>query len=663
MDFDIIVVGAGHAGAEAALAASGMGFSVLLLTMNLDTVGQMSCNPAIGGVAKGQLVREIDALGGKMGLWADATGIQFRVLNAGKGPAAFSPRAQSDKKAYQKLVRETLEKIPNLTICQGMAEEVLIKGGKAAGIRTREGLEYRARIVIITAGTFLSAVLHLGQTIVPGGRMGEESADKLSGSLIKKGFEISRFKTGTPPRVSFRSLNLDKLKIQSGDEFPRPFSFRTENFAPQQVSCYLTHTTPETIRIVTGNLHRAPLYTGQIKGTGPRYCPSLEIKVKMFPDKIGHPVFLEPEGRNTDEVYVSGFATSLPAEVQRDALKTVIGLEDIEILRFGYAVEYDFSPPHQLKPTMETKRVENLYFAGQINGTSGYEEAAGQGLLAGINAGLKLQGNSPFIPRRDEAYLGVMTNDLTTTELFEPYRLFTSRAEYRLLLRSDNADFRLMDYGYRFGLISEDIHQKMRSQLEAIAAEVKRLKTTFVSWPEGSLNLARYLRRPEVSYYDIEKIEVEQASAYANNGGRRDRSRLSNVVRPSPPTTRVDKFKVTCRGGATTSPKRSATFAYAKATAGKLSGSLQLDARVKKAVEIELKYEGYLEQDRVLAERLAKNAGALIPKGFNYDKIVGLSTEGREKLKKFRPDSLDEARQINGIRASDLTLLFLRLHG
>jgi tRNA uridine 5-carboxymethylaminomethyl modification enzyme len=618
--FDVIVVGAGHAGAEAALSVSRMGFSVLLLTMNLDTVGQMSCNPAIGGVAKGQLVREIDALGGEMGLWADATGIQFRVLNAGKGPAAFSPRAQSDKKAYQQLVRETLERIPNIIIRQGMAEEILIKGGKAAGIRTREGFEYRARVVIITAGTFLSGVLHFGQTIIPGGRMGEESADKLSGSLVKNGFEISRFKTGTPPRVSFRSLNLDKLKIQFGDELPQPFSFRTENFAPRQMPCYLTHMTRETIRIVTDNLHRAPLYTGQIKGVGPRYCPSLEVKVKMFPDKTGHQVFLEPEGRNTDEVYVGGFATSLPAEVQRDALSTVTGLEDVDILRFGYAVEYDFFPPHQLKSTMETKRVENLYFAGQVNGTSGYEEAAGQGLLAGINAGLRFRGKPQFVSRRDESYLGVMANDLTTTELFEPYRLFTSRAEYRLLLRSDNADFRLMDYGYRFGLIPKDVYEKMRFQREAIAVEIKRLKTTFVSLPEGSLNLARYLRRPEVNYRDIEKIEAQRK----NVGAGLHCVRHSLLAKADPRPT---------------------------------------DVRVKKAVEIELKYEGYLEQDRVLAERLAKNAGALIPKGFNYDKIVGLSTEGREKLKKFRPGSLNEARQISGIRASDLTLLFLRLHG
>ena len=618
MDFDVIVVGAGHAGAEASLAVSRMGFSVLLLTMNLDTVGQMSCNPAIGGVAKGQLVREIDALGGEMGLWADAAGIQFRALNAGKGPAACSPRAQSDKKVYQKLVRETLESVPNLTLCQGMAEEVLIKGGKVSGIRTREGLKYRAGAVIITAGTFLSGVLHLGQTVISGGRMGEESAERLSGSLEKNGFEIRRFKTGTPPRVSFRSLNLERLNLQSGDKLPQPFSFRTNDFAPRQVPCYLTHTTPETIRIVVKNLHRAPLYTGQIKGTGPRYCPSLEVKVKVFPDKTGHQIFLEPEGRNTDEFYVSGFATSLPAEVQRDALRTVIGLENVKIIRFGYAVEYDFFPPYQLKPTMETKRVENLYFAGQINGTSGYEEAAGQGLLAGINAGLKLKGKEPFVPRRDEAYLGVMVGDLTTTELFEPYRLFTSRSEYRLLLRSDNADFRLMDYGYRFGLIPKDIHQKMRSQRDAVAGEVKRLKAAFVSLPEGSLNLARYLRRPEITYRDIEKIE----------------SQKKNVAR-----------------------------GFSLASFGDPKGSHYMDSRVKKAVEIELKYEGYLEQDRVMAERLAKNAKSVIPKSFNYDKIVGLSTEGREKLKKFRPGSLEEARQISGIRASDLTLLFLRLHG
>ncbi|MCX5642795.1 MAG: tRNA uridine-5-carboxymethylaminomethyl(34) synthesis enzyme MnmG [Candidatus Omnitrophica bacterium] len=619
-DFDLIVVGAGHAGAEAALSASRMGFSVLLLTMNLDTVGQMSCNPAIGGVAKGQLVREIDALGGEMGRWADATGIQFRVLNAGKGPAAFSPRVQSDKKAYQKLARETLERIPNLTIRQGVAEEVLVKGGKVAGIDTREGLKYRARSVIITAGTFLSGVLHLGQIIISGGRMGEESADKLSGSLKRNGFEVSRFKTGTPPRVSFRSLNLDKLKIQLGDEFPRPFSFRTEGFAPHQVPCYLTHTTPETIRIVTENLHRAPLYTGQITGIGPRYCPSLEVKVKRFPGKTGHQVFLEPEGRNTDEVYVGGFATSLPAEVQRDALKTVTGLEDAEILRFGYAVEYDFFPTHQIKSTMETKRVENLYFAGQVNGTSGYEEAAGQGLLAGINAGLRLQGKPPFVPRSDEAYLGVMANDLTTTELLEPYRLFTSRAEYRLLLRSDNADFRLMDYGYRFGLIPEDVYENMRSQREAIATEIKRLKATFVSLPEGALNLARYLRRPDVSYRDIEKLEAQK--------------RKGTEVAPA---------------------------SFIPLPVGERRG--EGDERIKEAIEIELKYEGYLEQDKVMAERLAKNAGALIPKNFKYDKIAGLSTEGREKLEKFRPGSLDEARQISGIRASDLTLLFLRLQG
>ncbi|MFH0795943.1 MAG: tRNA uridine-5-carboxymethylaminomethyl(34) synthesis enzyme MnmG [Candidatus Omnitrophota bacterium] len=619
MEFDIIVVGAGHAGCEAALSAGRMGFSVLILTMNLDTVGQMSCNPAVGGVAKGQLVREIDALGGMMGLWADQTGIQFHILNQGKGPAAFSPRAQSDKKAYQTLVRRTLENEQNLILRQGMAEEVLSKDGKVAGVRTREGITCQSKAVIIAPGTFLSAVLHLGPTIIPGGRMGEEPAQNLSQSLVKSGFEVRRFKTGTPPRVSFRSLNLNNLIVQPGDEKPVPFSFRTRDFAPKQISCYLTRTTPETIRIVNENLDRAPLYTGQIKGTGPRYCPSLEVKVKKFPDKTRHQIFLEPEGYVTDEVYVNGFSTSLPADVQEAALRTVPGLEDVQIIRFGYAVEYDFFPPHQIKPTMETKKVKGLYFAGQINGTSGYEEAAGQGLLAGINAGLSLQGKEPFVPGRDEAYLGVMASDLTTmTEISEPYRLFTSRAEYRLLLRSDNADFRLMDYGYQFGLISKDIYEKMCQQRQAIAKEIERLNKTFVSLPNENVSLAKYLRRPEVSYQDLEKLTPTKC-----------RGRIY-------PTRGLDK----------SSPYNKDMYFR----------------RVKESVEIEIKYEGYLAQDRSLAEKMNRDFKTRIPERFDYDKIPGLSAEGREKLKKFRPTSLEEARRIDGLRASDLTLLFLRLH-
>ena len=414
-------------------------------------------------------------------------------------------------------------------------------------------------------------------------------------------------------------MKLKDLVLQPGDEKPVPFSFRTRDFAPRQIPCYLTHTTPETIRIVNENIDRAPLYTGQIKGTGPRYCPSLEVKVKKFPDKTRHQIFLEPEGYVTDEVYVNGFSTSLPADVQEAALRTVPGLEDVQIIRFGYAVEYDFFPPYQIKPTMETKKIQSLYFVGQINGTSGYEEAAGQGLLAGINAGLSLQGKEPFVPGRDEAYLGVMSSDLTTmTEISEPYRLFTSRAEYRLLLRSDNADFRLMDYGEKFGLISKDIYGKMCQQRRAIAKEIERLKTTFISLPpvcsatlSGSrsetVSLAKYLRRPEVSYRDLEKIEAQK------------------VV-----------------GSAT------------------LSGSPE--ERVKEAVEIEIKYEGYLAQDRALAEKMDRDFKTRIPKRFDYNKIPGLSAEGREKLKKVRPDSLKEARRIDGLRASDLTLLFLRLH-
>jgi len=605
--FDVIVVGGGHAGAEASIAASKMGLSVLLLTMDLDTVGKMSCNPAIGGVAKGQLVREIDALGGMMAVWADATGIQFRVLNRGKGPAAYSPRSQNDKKAYQSLVRKTLENTPGVTLREGTVQEVLVRNGKVYGVRDKAGHTYSGQAVIISTGTFLSGRLHIGEETTLGGRMGEEPAEGLSQSLAEIGFEVGRFKTGTPPRVSFRSINCDRVKPQMGDEEPPPFSFRTTNFAPQQIPCYVTHTTPETIRIVNENLHRAPLYTGQIKGIGPRYCPSLEVKVKRFPDRAYHQIFLEPEGRETDEVYVNGFATSLPVDVQEAALRTVPGLEDVEIIRFGYAVEYDFFPPYQIKKTMETKRVENLYFAGQINGTSGYEEAAGQGLLAGINAALKLKGEEPFIPGLEQAYLGVMASDLTTMELTEPYRLFTSRAEYRLLLRSDNADFRLMDYGYRFGLIPKDLYEKMVLCREAVRAEIKRLKTTFISLPEGTVNLARYLKRPEVTYSDLEKMETQAPSL-----------------------------------------RRS------------LSGSLE--KRIKEEVEIEIKYEGYLEQERRLVEKMAGNFHLPIPPGFDYDKIEGLSTEAKEKLKRFQPGSLEEARRIDGIRASDLTLLFLKLH-
>ncbi|MGO9916805.1 MAG: tRNA uridine-5-carboxymethylaminomethyl(34) synthesis enzyme MnmG [Isosphaeraceae bacterium] len=497
--FDVVVVGAGHAGLEAALAAARMGNRTALLTINCDTVGQMSCNPAIGGVAKGQIVREIDALGGSMGLWTDATAIQFRLLNRGKGPAMHSPRAQCDKKAYQFLAKLTVERQPNLTLRQEMAESIVVAGGRVTGLLCRGGAHYHTRAVVLTTGTFLQGLMHTGEVKTPGGRGGDLAAGALSQSLRSLGFELERFKTGTPPRLNGRTIDFDQLKRQPGDAEPVPFSFLTEAITQEQLDCHITHTNPAVHDLIRANLHRAPMYSGQIQSTGPRYCPSIEDKVVRFADRESHQIFLEPEGRNTLEYYCNGISTSLPRDVQEAIIPLIPGLNRAEIMRFGYAVEYDFAPPDQLGPTLETKRIGNLFFAGQINGTTGYEEAAAQGLIAGVNAARAVRNEPPLLLDRSQAYIGVLIDDLVTRGVDEPYRMFTSRAEYRLLLRHDNADIRLTEAGREVGLVDDARWSRFQARRDAIGRLRNRLRDTRVA---GG-TLFQLLRRPETSWDDL----------------------------------------------------------------------------------------------------------------------------------------------------------------
>jgi len=502
-EFDVIVVGAGHAGCEAALASARMGMSTALLTINLDTIAQMSCNPAIGGLAKGQLVREVDALGGEMAKVTDETGIQFRMLNTKKGPAVHSPRAQADKKAYQFSMKKRVESQSNLFLRQEIVDDLIVDNKKVVGLIGQSGIKYKAKSIILTTGTFLKGLIHIGEFITSGGRIGELSSEKLSDSLRRNGFEVGRLKTGTSPRLNGRAINYKLLTPQHGDENPQPFSFSTEKITCSQVPCYITYTNPTTHNIIMSNLNRAPLYTGQIKSVGPRYCPSLEDKVVRFSGKDQHQIFLEPEGLNTLEVYCNGISTSMPHDVQEAVVHSITGLESAEIVRYGYAIEYDFVPPTQIHPSLETKLVENLFHAGQINGTSGYEEAAAQGIMAGINAALKIQGKEPFVLDRSEAYIGVLIDDLVTKGTQEPYRMFTSRAEYRLLLRQDNADRRLMKYGYRYGLVSEQQWNKLQKKEHAIMEILTYMDKKTV----GPHTLTKILSRPDRTFDSLLTVD------------------------------------------------------------------------------------------------------------------------------------------------------------
>ena len=598
-DYDIVVIGAGHAGCEAALAAARMGFSTCLFTINLDTIGQMSCNPAIGGLAKGHLVREIDALGGEMAKVTDRAGIQFRMLNMSKGPAVWSLRAQADRVLYRLEMRKSIEARKNLDIKQALVDKIITEDGKVQGVLTTLGIFYGARAAVVTTGTFLKGLIHIGLENFPAGRAGEVPSIGLSDSLQQLGLKMGRLKTGTPPRLDAKTIDFSKTDVQYGDDPPLPFSHATERITNPQLPCYITYTNKNTHEIILGNLDRSPLYSGKIKGIGARYCPSIEDKVVRFAERDRHQVFLEPEGLETKEYYANGIPTSLPYDVQVRFVRTIPGLEEAEIMRPGYAIEYDFVFPTQIKHNLETKIIEGLFLAGQINGTSGYEEAAAQGLMAGINAALQLQGKEPLILGRHEAYTGVLIDDLVTKGTNEPYRMFTSRAEYRLLLRHDNADLRLMDKGNEIGLLDEEVYQRFLEKRRSIGEELKRLKKTRIKFEEDkSEALEQLLRRPEITYKFID-----------------DNS-------PS---------------------------------------DLALTPDVKKQVEIQIKYEGYISQQMHLAERLKKIEGKKIPEDFDYKTVNGLSREVLCKLEEVRPASLGQASRIPGITPAAISLLMVAI--
>ena len=616
-NYDVIVVGAGHAGCEAGLAAARLGSKTLMVTINLDMVAFMPCNPSVGGPAKGIVVREIDALGGEMAKAVDKTYIQMRMLNTGKGPAVRALRAQADKTLYSNEMKRTLENEKNLTLVQGMVEQLIVEDGVCKGIVTQTGAVYRAKTVVITTGTYLRGEIILGDLKYSSGPNNQQPSIKLSDHLQELGFHLVRFKTGTPPRVNGNTIDYSKTEIQPGDDVPRAFSYETTKFITDQLPCWLTYTNETTHAILNENLHRAPMFSGMVKGTGARYCPSIEDKIVRFSDKPRHQIFLEPEGRNTDEVYVQGLSTSMPEDVQQRILKTIPGLENVQMMRAGYAIEYDAVEPSQLWPTLETKVIKNLYTAGQINGTSGYEEAAAQGLMAGINAALNaLDKGEEMILSRSEAYIGVLIDDLVTKGTNEPYRLLTSRAEYRLLLRHDNADLRLSQYGYKIGLISEERYEKFTKKRSEIENEVKRLKNLIL------------------------KPNAEVQGLIKSVGG----SELKDGIRASDLLKRPEM-----------------NYGHIEQLA---KSEVELDQDIMEQVEIHIKYEGYIEKSLQQVERLKKMEDKKIPEDIDYDAISSLATEARQKLKKIHPLSLAQASRISGVNPADISILLVYLeHG
>ena len=614
--YDVIVVGGGHAGSEAAAASANMGAKTLLITMNLQNIAQMSCNPAMGGIAKGQIVREIDALGGYSGIVTDKTAIQFKMLNKSKGPAMWSPRAQSDRMQFAECWRNMLEQTENLDFYQDSVNGLIFDGDTIVGVKTTLGLEIKAKTVIITAGTFLNGLIHIGEKTFGGGRAGEKSSTGITEDLVKVGFEAGRMKTGTPPRVDGRSLNYSKMEEQPGDDNPEKFSY-LPGIKPleKQKSCYLTYTSREVHDLLREGFDRSPMFNGRIQSTGPRYCPSIEDKIDRFASKERHQIFVEPEGWNTVEIYVNGFSTSLPEDIQDKAIRSIAGFENVKFFRYGYAIEYDYFPPTQLKHSLETKLINNLFFAGQINGTTGYEEAAAQGLMAGINAALKVQEKDSFVLKRSEAYIGVLIDDLITKGTEEPYRMFTSRAEYRTLLRQDNADIRLTPKGFELGIASEERMKRVNQKVEKTERFISFLKETSI--------------KPDV----INPILKAKDLALINQS--------------------IKIYKVAAR------PQLGLKDFFVVDSVNQFVEENAIDQEVIEQVEIHLKYSGYIEKEKLNADKLNRLEHVVIPSTFDYSKVKSLSYEAREKLTKIQPTSISQASRISGVSPSDISVLLV----